>query len=382
MIVTGTSLTSLSSCVLPRNAYGGRWTDMVRQFRKLNHLLRSTDRIKVKVRPHLDKKVHYEVKQHREEVGSKLEELRAISSSDKVNVGRIFLNDFSVDEFRNCFQKPRIPVMISEPYGRQANSLPHSCPALVRLNLFLKLFKDKNFECGEDGDGYSIEIKLTDFLIYSRRFKDRFPLYIFDAWVPHWKGTPRKRIIIKKLFQPPKFFKQDYMACLKKEHRPPWKWLLIGPKYSGTAVHVDPLGTSAWNRLLFGEKLWLLFPPETPAELFKWNQNDSFCEEASDWLINVYPRTKCNSWPQEYKPLVAFQYPGDVIFVPAGWWHVVLNLKTSVAVTQNFVSEDNFALAWEKTSKEKPDLAVIWSKALLKYGPAAVTPCQLGSDFS
>lgn len=171
------------------------------------------------------------------------------------------------------------------------------------------------------------------------------------------------------------------MACLRKEERPPWKWLLIGPKYSGTAVHVDPLGTSAWNRLLFGEKLWLFFPPETPADMLKGNQNGSCCEEASDWLINIYPRMQSNSWPQEYKPLVTLQYPGDVIFVPAGWWHVVLNLRTSVAVTQNFVSKDNFTVAWELTSKEKPDLALLWSGALLKCNPASVTPFQLSSDL-
>lgn len=79
--------------------------------------------------------------------------------------------------------------------------------------------------------------------------------------------------------------------------------------------------------------------------------------------------------------MVTFQYPGDVIFVPAGWWHVVLNLKTSIAVTQNFVSKENFTLAWELTSKEKPDLALIWSKALMKNTNTGIKPFQLSSDL-
>ena len=45
----------------------------------------------------------------------------------------------------------------------------------------------------------------------------------------------------------------------------------------------------------------------------------------------------------EEQPLEITAFPGDVIFVPHGWWHMVINLDDdmNIAITHNYVSQSN-----------------------------------------
>lgn len=40
----------------------------------------------------------------------------------------------------------------------------------------------------------------------------------------------------------------------------------------------------------------------------------------------------------QVRPIECICRPGEVLYVPRGWWHCVLNLGHTVAVTQNYVS--------------------------------------------
>jgi len=46
----------------------------------------------------------------------------------------------------------------------------------------------------------------------------------------------------------------------------------------------------------------------------------------------------------EQKPIEVTQHAGEMIYIPPGWWHCVLNLEETVSVTQNFVNENNLEL--------------------------------------
>ena len=132
-------------------------------------------------------------------------------------------------------------------------------------------YKDTEMKVAEDDDGRKIKMPIKMYIKYLLHQTDDSPLYMFQSGFEELEGTSD----IIKCYRPPKYFSEDLFDTvgpyhqMSDEKRPPYRWFLIGPKRSGTTLHVDPLHTSAWNTSLNGHKLWVMFPWKYP----KWILN-------------------------------------------------------------------------------------------------------------
>ena len=75
-----------------------------------------------------------------------------------------------------------------------------------------------------------------------------------------------------------------------------------------------------------------------------------------EWLLSFWSahlEAKKNLDPKA-RPFEAIVEEGEIIFVPHGFWHMVLNLDDCIAITQNYVSTSNLSDCL-RFLREKPD---------------------------
>lgn len=212
-------------------------------------------------------------------------------------------------------------------------------------------------------------IEMSEYLRYSSSSSDNddAPLYIFDHRILQKDSVFLDGTALKDEYSTPFPFSHDILACCTgSRFRPlPPAWLLVGSKTSGTPIHDHPL-TVAWNALLTGCKLWAVLPPDIDEDFLQLQlgpddvdpccgdgeEENAFDLSAFDWFLNS------GELPASAKIIV--QRPGEVVFVPAGWWHVVLNAETSVALSHNLTLRRDIDTVFPELVESDPDFARYW----------------------
>lgn len=182
---------------------------------------------------------------------------------------------------------------------------------------------------------------------YMRDAADESPLYLFDCYFAekmhlHLPPTPTDRPASPTgtpyAYTPPACFTPDLFHALGP-HRPHHRWLILGPARSGSSFHKDPNATSAWNAVLRGAKYWIMCPQAPPGVFVSPDQSEVTSPlSIAEWLLAFHAAARATPGTRE-----GVCAAGELLHVPSGWFHLVLNVAESVALTHNFVPRAGLA---------------------------------------
>ena len=115
---------------------------------------------------------------------------------------------------------------------------------------------------------------------------------------------------------------------------PDLRFVYCGRAGTGTATHVDILDTSSWSWSLTGRKRWQMWAPAHAHLLL-----DRWGGAPARWPRDASPAL----WPRAAAaPCLEFiSHPGEVVFVPSGWWHSVRNEDDALSVSCNWLNASN-----------------------------------------
>lgn len=203
--------------------------------------------------------------------------------------------------------------------------------------------------------------KLRVYNEYMQGNEDESPLYLFDCRSEAMKGalSSEYRVPAAEVIGD----KQDFFTLLGRV-RPDHRWLILGPARSGSSFHKDPNATSAWNAVLTGHKYWVMFPkgggdgassrrPPPPGITTDADESEvtSPCSIAEWFLGGFYDQARQERAGEFMHGVCG---PGQMMHVPSGWWHLVVNLDECMALTGNFVPGANLGVVLDFL-KNKPD---------------------------
>lgn len=108
----------------------------------------------------------------------------------------------------------------------------------------------------------------------------------------------------------------------------PYKGLFVSGRGARTRLHRDPFGTEAMLCQFYGEKQLLMFEPSHADKVMNKG------EYVDPLSVNGLKFPLFETLAPTYEDVLR---PGEILFIPGGWFHDVLSLSDSISITWNFV---------------------------------------------
>lgn len=271
-------------------------------------------------------------------------------SAESGTVDRVPVKDMTIEKFSENYEKTNRPVVVEGAASSWKAFEKWQDPAYL-----IQHGKGRSFRATSGAAALPADFALPAYYNYCQSPSlEEAPLYLFDRtalgpgshlWndympdlqkaCPYW--DPERRAETG----------HDLFDILGEGQRPDHTWLIVGPQRSGSVFHIDPNATHAWNAVICGRKRWLFYPPGvSPPGIFPSQDGDEVALPLSvgEWIFQFWDEhvDRKKTAPASQRPLECTTLPGDVIFVPHGWWHMVINLdELNIAVTHNYVAAES-----------------------------------------
>ncbi|PWY92726.1 Clavaminate synthase-like protein [Aspergillus heteromorphus CBS 117.55] len=202
----------------------------------------------------------------------------------------------------------------------------------------------------------AVDWHFYNYVEYMKNNSDESPLYLFDRAFVSKMGLKVGQDP-EATYWPPPCFGEDLFSVLGKD-RPDRQWLIIGPERSGSTFHKDPNATSAWNAVIRGSKYWIMFPsssklPPPPGVFVSDDQSEVTSPlSIAEWLFGFHAEARRTPGCIE-----GICGEGEILHVPSGWWHLVVNTEPAIAITQNFIPRAHLGSALDFLSNKADQIS-------------------------
>jgi hypothetical protein len=179
-------------------------------------------------------------------------------------------------------------------------------------------------------------MKFSDYLDEYQKDSNDFSLYLKD-WhffrdFPDYKG-----------FSKSVYFTFDWLNEFwdqRKDAVDDYRFVYFGPAGTSTPFHVDVLRSYSWSVNVHGRKEWILVPPGHENEV-----KDKF----GNFPCGITNQELCDKIPGSLR---VQQEANEVLFVPSGWHHQVLNLTDTLSINNNWCNAWNVKNVWRFLKEE------------------------------
>lgn len=285
------------------------------------------------------------------------------------DIPKLSCDALTIEEFISRFELKNQPVVITD--------LVTKWPAYTLWNekYLSEQCGDSKLKVTSTTTSEYANLTMNQYFNYAKQTSEEAPLYLFDKEFGNIETLKEGRLTDD--YDTPTYFRMnsdslndyeckhisDLFSLFGLQRRPDFRWLVCGPPRSGSIFHLDPNQTHAWNACIAGRKKWIFYPPGVCPPGVKSSPDGADVAvpvSIGEWLLNFWDDhlKERNNPIVSRRPLEIIVEPGEIIFVPHNWWHMVINLDDSgvnVAITQNYVSTTNLldCLKFLKTKKDQ-----------------------------